>query len=84
MCDTVDYKVKLGKPKVIVDLEGLAELNSITSRMIEQGRIETCFAHNFFEYSIPATQDEKDDYEVSAQILQGDIKAFAEKWRASE
>lgn len=78
----MDYKVKLGKPRISLDLEGLTELNRLTNRMIEQGQIEARFAHNFFEYGIPATQDEKDDYEVSEQILQGDIKAFSEKWGA--
>lgn len=67
-------------PLKVLNTEGLTELNSLFTREMELGQRIANLSYLFFE-GIPATQEEKDDIEIDEQILIGDTRAFAKKWR---
>ena len=74
-------KGKMGEPRVVIDIEGLIELNELLRRDQMLGQWGSELTYNFFYSPIRNTQDEIDDYELAIQILEGDQKKFANKWK---
>ena len=77
-------KGKIGEPRVVINLEGLAELNELLRWEQMLGQWAAKMTYNFLCTPIGNTQDEIDDYELAQQILEGDQKKFANKWKVKK